>query len=250
MSGVVVVIPARFASKRFPGKVLAPLCGRPLIEHVIDRARSSRLTARLIVATDDARILDVARRAGAEARLTDPAHQSGTDRVAEVMRDVDGEIIVNLQGDEPLVPPTAIDSCAAALADDPAAGMATLAHPLPRRLADDPNAVKVTFDARGRALYFSRSVIPYQRDAGGAGSLLYRHIGIYGYRRPALLELAAAAPTPLEQAERLEQLRALEMGIPIRVEIVDWDTPGVDTPADLERVAALIERGQTTSPAP
>jgi 3-deoxy-manno-octulosonate cytidylyltransferase (CMP-KDO synthetase) len=250
MSGVVVVIPARYASKRFPGKILAPLAGRPLIAHVIDRARAARCCERLIVATDDQRIVDACLTAGAEAVLTDPDHASGTDRVAEVIGDIECSIIVNLQGDEPLVPPEAVDRCAEALIGDPEAGMATLAHPISRQAAADPNAVGVVCDRYGRALYFSRSVIPYQRDEASGADLLLRHVGIYGYRRATLLELAAAPPTPLEQAERLEQLRALEMGVRIRVEIVEWEAHGVDTPEDLARVEALIREGRTASPRP
>ncbi len=250
MPGVVVIIPARYASQRFPGKVLAPLAGRPLLAHVIERARASTNVDRLIVATDDQRIVEVARQAGAEARLTDPRHASGTDRVAEVASDLDCELVLNLQGDEPLVPPSAIDRCAEALRDDPEAGLSTLAHSLPRSEAADPNAVKVVLDGRGRALYFSRSVIPYQRDEEPAAALLLRHVGIYGYRRDQLLRLAATPPTPLEQSERLEQLRALELGIPIRGAIVDWQVHGVDTRADLARVEALLRTAPVATAGP
>ncbi|MGD8396796.1 MAG: 3-deoxy-manno-octulosonate cytidylyltransferase [Candidatus Eiseniibacteriota bacterium] len=240
----VVIIPARLASSRFPGKVLAPLAGRPLITHVIDRVRAARSSSRLIVATDDRRIAAVVEAHAAEAWLTDPSHPSGTDRIAEVARELECQLVVNVQGDEPMLPPSAIDRCVEALAEDPGAGLSTLAHAVDVDRAQDPNVVKVVRDRRGRALYFSRAPIPRLRP-GEAGSLL-RHIGIYGYRRDVLLRLADLEPTPLERHERLEQLRALEHGIAIQVGLVDWAVQGVDTPADLERVEALL--AAATSP--
>ncbi len=243
---VAVVIPARYASTRFPGKVLAPLLGRPLIMHVIDRARGAALPSRVIVATDDERIADVAAQAGAEVRLTSPAHASGTDRVAEVALGLSTDILVNVQGDEPCIPPAAIDRCVEPLVADKAVDMATLAHIVDAEAALDPNAVKVVCDRASNALYFSRHPIPYIRDRAGAPAGLcpahLRHIGIYAYRRDVLLALARMSPTPLELAECLEQLRALEHGLRMRVQVVDWEAPGVDTPADLGRAAAFLKR--------
>lgn len=242
---VAVVIPARYAATRFPGKLLAPLLGRPLIAHAIARARAAALPSRVIVATDDERIAAVAAAAGAEVRMTSPDLPSGTDRVAQVASALDtAEILVNLQGDEPCVPPVAIDRCAAPLIADKTVDMATLAHIVDAEAALDPNAVKVVTDRRSNALYFSRHPIPYIRERTGDPAstppVHLRHIGIYAYRRDALLSLARMAPTPLELAERLEQLRALENGIRIRVEVVDWAAQGVDVPADLERAEALL----------
>jgi 3-deoxy-manno-octulosonate cytidylyltransferase (CMP-KDO synthetase) len=247
---VSVVIPARYASTRFPGKVLAPLAGRPLIVHVIERARAARLPSTVIVATDDARIAEVAARAGAEIKLTSPAHPSGTDRVAEAARDLEAEIVVNLQGDEPCVPPSAVDRCAEPLLEDNAVDMVTLAHIVDRAVACDPNAVKVVCDQRSNALYFSRHPIPFVRDREDAGAppSYLRHIGIYAFRRRVLIKLAALAPTPLERAESLEQLRALEHGFTIRVRLVDWAALGVDTPDDLRRAEAYLESQEARGP--
>jgi len=243
---VALVIPARYAATRFPGKILAPLLGRPLIAHVIARARAASLPARVIVATDDERIAAAAAHAGAEVRMTSPDLPSGTDRVARVASALDAEILVNLQGDEPCVPPAAIDRCAAPLLADKTVDMATLAHIVDAEAALDPNAVKVVTDRRSNALYFSRHPIPYIRDRAGDQASTppahLRHIGIYAYRREVLLSLARMPPTPLELAERLEQLRALEHGIRIRVEVVNWAAQGVDTPEDLGRAEALLRK--------
>lgn len=237
---VAVVIPARFGSTRFPGKVLALLLGRPMIAHVVERARAANIPAAVIVATDDARIEEAAIAAGAEVRRTSPAHPSGTDRVAEAVRELDVEIIVNVQADEPLLPPAAIDRVAELLLGDKALDMITLAHRVDAEAARDPNVVKVVCDRRSNALYFSRQPIPFIRDGTGSPLAHLRHIGIYAYRRDVLLELAEAAPTALELAEGLEQLRALELGFKIGVQVVDWTVHGVDTPADLVRVEALM----------
>jgi 3-deoxy-manno-octulosonate cytidylyltransferase (CMP-KDO synthetase) len=244
---VAVVIPARYGSVRFPGKVLKPLLGRPLIAHVVERARAANLPAAVIVATDDERVAEAAAAAGAEVRLTSSGHPSGTDRVAEVARELESaEIVVNLQGDEPLVPPSAIDQCAAPLLADKALDMATLAHRVDVEAARDANTVKVVCDRRSNALYFSRHPIPYIRDGAGSPPPSLRHVGIYAYRRDVLLRLARTPPTPLERAEGLEQLRALELGLTIRVQVVDWAAHGVDTPADLGRVEAMLRAGAGT----
>jgi 3-deoxy-manno-octulosonate cytidylyltransferase (CMP-KDO synthetase) len=246
-----VVIPARFGSTRLPGKALIALAGKPMIQWVHERARTSR-AAEVLIATDDARIADAGRAFGAVVAMTAASHPSGTDRIAEVARAQQwgaNDVVVNVQGDEPLMPPTLIDQVAGLLLDNVGAGMATLASPL-ARLEDflDPNVVKVVADAAGRALYFSRAPIPWTRD-GAASELASqrtftgarRHIGIYAYRVSALLRLASLPPTPLEQTEKLEQLRALENGIEIRVaDATELPGPDVNTSEDLDRVAARL----------
>lgn len=236
---VVIVIPARYGSTRFPGKPLADLWGKPVIQHVYERAREARLAGRVIVATDEERIGAAARGFGAEVAMTSADHPSGTDRVAEVARGLAAELIVNVQGDEPLIEPGAIDAAIGPLAADCSIEMGTLCCPIEavEELAN-PNVVKVVVDREGFALYFSRLPIPFVRDRG-AEARRYRHIGLYVYRREFLLELAALPPTLLEQAERLEQLRALEYGHRIRVVEVESAWPGVDTPEDLERVRGM-----------
>ena len=247
-----VVIPARYASTRLPGKPLRLIAGRPMIQHVYDRARASGATA-VIVATDDERIAAACEAFGAEVVVTDPAHPSGTDRLAEVARlrrFADDDVIVNVQGDEPLLAPANVAEVAALLGTSPRAAIATLATPI-ESLAEyqDPHVVKVVRSRDGRALYFSRAPIPWHRDADAPGAPdaarfagALRHIGLYAYRARALRALAALAPTPLETAERLEQLRALEHGLEIAVGIAaERPGPGVDTEADLARVSALIE---------
>jgi 3-deoxy-manno-octulosonate cytidylyltransferase (CMP-KDO synthetase) len=246
-----VVIPARFGSTRLPGKALIALAGKPMIQWVHERARTSR-AAEVLIATDDARIADAGRAFGAVVAMTAASHPSGTDRIAEVARAQQwgaNDVVVNVQGDEPLMPPTLIDQVAGLLLDNVGAGMATLASPL-ARLEDflDPNVVKVVADAAGRALYFSRAPIPWTRDGAASGLASQRtftgarrHIGIYAYRVSALLRLASLPPTPLEQTEKLEQLRALENGIEIRVaDAMDLPGPDVNTSEDLDRVAARL----------
>jgi 3-deoxy-manno-octulosonate cytidylyltransferase (CMP-KDO synthetase) len=236
---IVVLVPARYASTRFPGKALADLDGRPMIEHVYRRAASCAGIDQVIVATDDARIADAVRAFGGEVRLTRADHPSGTDRLAEVAATLDCDIVVNVQGDEPLIDPRAIAQALAPFGGDPSLQISTLCHRLhdPADLAD-PNVVKVVVDRAGFALYFSRAPIPHVRDGGWPP--LFKHIGLYAYRRSALLVLASLDPTPLERAEALEQLRALEHGIRIRAVETDYDSIGVDTPADLERVRRLL----------
>lgn len=262
------VIPARFASTRFRGKPLAPLGDRTMIEHVWRRAcRATRLEA-IIIATDDARIADHCRGFGAEVRMTSPDHPSGTDRVAEVARAWSGtsEVVVNLQGDEPLVSGSALDRLVASFDDEPRPDIATLSEPIDSIEAlFDPNVVKVVTGADGRALYFSRSPIPFVRLPGAAAvsdlrtvldekpdelARFRKHQGIYAYRRAILDALTAIPPSALERAEGLEQLRALEAGHTIRVLASDFRSIGVDTPADLERVAALLADDPVTTNAP
>jgi 3-deoxy-manno-octulosonate cytidylyltransferase (CMP-KDO synthetase) len=234
------VIPARFASSRFPGKALAPLAGKPILQHVYERASQARYISKLIIATDDDRIAKVARSFGAQVQMTRPDHLSGTDRVAEVASSDHAQVIVNIQGDEPLIDPGAIDAAALALLDDPDLPMATLKKriEIPGEI-DNPNVVKVVSNLAGDAIYFSRCPIPYLRD--GSGIVHYKHIGLYVYRREFLLAYSGLPVGPLEQAERLEQLRAIENGYRIRVVETEYESLGVDTPADLERIAALFE---------
>jgi 3-deoxy-manno-octulosonate cytidylyltransferase (CMP-KDO synthetase) len=235
-----IVIPARYGSSRLPGKPLLRETGKYLVQHVYERALRARRADLVVVATDDPRVLAAVESFGGRALLTRRDHPSGTDRVAEVARRLDADRIVNVQGDEPLVDPAALDLLIGLLEADPAADMATLAAPLAS--ADewqDPNCVKVVCDAAGRALYFSRSPIPFVRDgrpdfaARPARFLL--HLGLYAYRRDFLLGLAALPPAPLEQAEKLEQLRVLALGRPIAVGVVEHACHGVDTYEDYRR---------------
>ncbi len=239
-----VVIPARHASERLPAKALADIAGRPMIRHVWDRATESG-AASVTVATDSETIRDVVRGFGGIARMTRPDHQSGTDRIAEVAEASgwpEGAIVVNLQGDEPMMPP-ALLARAAALLDAAGTEMSTLATPIAGAAEfRDPNVVKVVIGGDGDALYFSRAPIPWPRDSAGSvpGAAL-RHLGIYAYRCRALRTLVAAPATELERTERLEQLRALHLGFRIRVGVVDEPPPaGVDTADDLERVRRLL----------
>jgi len=227
---VIGVIPARFASVRFPGKPLAPLGGRPMVLHVWDAARAARRLGRVVVATDDGRIAACVREAGGEAVMTSPGAASGTDRVAEVARAYPADAYVNLQGDEPLMPAENVDRAVDALFAEPGRSLATLAISAGREAAEDPDCVKVAVARDGRALYFSRSPVPYFRN----GEPSYRkHLGIYAYRASTLAEVAALPPSPLERAESLEQLRWLEAGYTIWVGEAAGDSIGVDTPADL-----------------
>ena len=238
-----VFIPARFASQRLPGKPLADLNGKPLILHACDCAKRSG-AARVSVATDDARIQQACEQAGVEAQLTAANHASGTDRIAEVAERLDlddDELVVNLQGDEPMMPPPDIEQVAALLASG--SDMSTLCTPIhDQDEFTNPNIVKVVADGQGRALYFSRAPIPWNRDGVAAGPHeVLRHIGIYGYRVGALKRLSATPPCELEQVEKLEQLRALWLGMSIAVGVArEAPGPSVDTPEDLKRVAALL----------
>lgn len=245
MSGRIVgIIPARYASSRFPGKALADLCGKPMIQHVVERASRARLLHEVLVATDDRRILETVKGFGGKACLTSPDHPSGTDRIAEVVRDLACDLVVNIQGDEPLIDPQVINQAVEPLVGDDRVVMGTLGRPMGAAEATDPGKVKVVLDREGFALYFSRASIPYLRD--GAPPETDRpyllHMGLYVYRRSTLLRLASLPPTPLEERERLEQLRALEHGIRIRVVVTDHESFGVDTPADLERVRRMMTR--------
>lgn len=246
-----VIIPARFASSRFPGKPLAPLLGKPMIQHVYERARAAETVDEVIVATDDPRIEEAVRGFGGRAVFTDPGHPSGTHRVIEAAQEAEGDPVVNLQGDEPLISPHQIDQVVRALDLESEAHIATLGVPStdPREIWN-PNCVKVVTDHRGFAHYFSRSPIPFYREKAkvdGEGLIPFAgwgrawiHVGLYGYRREILPQLAQLPPCPWEEAEQLEQLRFLYWGYRILVEETDHRTVGVDLPEDLEKVERLL----------
>ena len=238
------IIPARFASTRFPGKPLALIAGKPLLQHVVEQCQRAKSLGEVIVATDDTRIWEVAQNF-CRVEMTRPEHPSGSDRIAEVAERCGGDAVVNIQGDEPLIDPNVIDAVANALAQNE---MSTAATPIKNiSELDSPNVVKVVVNAAGRALYFSRRTIPYLREAASrpvneqlAAFPFLKHMGIYGYRRETLLRLVKFPVSPLENAEKLEQLRALENGIGIAVVKVDYDSIGVDLPEDVARVEAII----------
>ena len=241
---IVGIIPARYASTRFPGKPLVPIAGKPLIQHVVERCKMAKSLSEVIVATDDDRIAKVAA-AFCRVEMTRSDHPSGSDRVAEVVRRGRCDAAVNIQGDEPLMDPVVIDRVAAALAESE---MSTAAAPIRSPAEyDNPNVVKVVVSAAGRALYFSRRTIPYLREAA-SGSVseqlaafpFLKHLGIYGYRSETLLRLVECPVSRHEAAEKLEQLRALENGIPIAVVTVNYDAVGVDVPDDVQRVEQIL----------
>jgi len=254
----IVVIPARYSSTRFPGKPLAPLRGTPVIEHVYRNSLNSRLADEVIVATDSETIFEKVLSFGGKAVMTSPDHVSGTDRIAEAVRDLRYDIIVNVQGDEPLIRPEMIDDVISVLGDH-RASIGTLAKKIDSRSEIfDPNVVKVVFDGEGFAMYFSRAPIPYHRDLFSAEATLsllpasgrqdfpcseifmFKHVGIYSYRRDVLLGLTKFAPSQCEMAEKLEQLRALENSFRIKVRETLFETVGVDTPEDLERIEKCL----------
>src|ERR1019366_980200 len=234
------VIPARFASTRFPGKVLAPIAGKTMLQHVYERASLATYLTSVIIATDDDRVYAAAKSFGARVRMTRSDHLSGTDRAAEVASAEDAEIVVNIQGDEPLICPAAIDAALLPLVHDPDMVMATLKKRIEdRREITDPNVVKVVTNGSGDAIYFSRCAIPFERETSGK-TPYFKHIGLYVYRRDFLLAYSALPVGPLETAEHLEQLRALEKAFSIRVVETEYESLGVDTPQDLERVSRLF----------
>jgi 3-deoxy-manno-octulosonate cytidylyltransferase (CMP-KDO synthetase) len=245
------VIPARYASSRFPGKVLVMLAGRPMIQHVYERAAASG-AAEILVATDDERIEQACRQFGAAVVRTRADHVSGTDRIAEVVRarDWPGDaIVVNVQGDSPLMPPGSIAQVARLLAEHPRAGIATLCTPIgPAADYTNPNVVKVVADRSGRALYFSRAPIPATAQGAVAAPQAWRHIGLYAYRVRDLLTLSAAGACRLEETEKLEQLRALWLGMEIRVAVAALaHGPDVDTPEDVAVVTQALRAGASTA---
>jgi 3-deoxy-manno-octulosonate cytidylyltransferase (CMP-KDO synthetase) len=241
------VIPARYASSRFPGKALVSIAGKTMLEHVWERASQARYLTSVVIATDDERIRDAAYKFGARVIMTRDDHLSGTDRVAEAASSSDAHWIVNVQGDEPTLDPSAIDAAILGMLDQEEAHLApmgTLKTPITRpEVVNDPNVVKVVTDHHGNAIYFSRSPIPFNRDnPAREGGIHFKHIGLYIYQRDFLLSYPDLPIGPLEQAERLEQLRALENGFKIRVVETDYDALGVDTPEDWQHVTELFER--------
>ena len=243
----IAIIPARYGSTRLPGKPLLAETGEPLIRHVVEAVRGAKRIDRVVVATDDRRILDAVVGFGGEAIMTSADHRCGTDRIAEaaeILNLPEDEIVVNVQGDEPEIPPACVDRLVELIAGSDAP-MATLASPLPAEQAQDPNKVKVVLDSRSLALYFSRAAIPHDRDKTADVRYLL-HVGVYAYRVGFLRRFAAAAPTPLEQAEKLEQLRALENGWAIAVAVVDYHGAGIDTPEDYK---AFVMRMKNPGPA-
>jgi 3-deoxy-manno-octulosonate cytidylyltransferase (CMP-KDO synthetase) len=237
---IVGIIPARYASSRFPGKPLASIAGKPMIQRVYERAQRSSRLQRLLVATDDERILEAVRAFDGEALLTGSHHPSGTDRLAEACRLLgfhDEDLVVNIQGDEPLLQPVMVDVLVDALIQSPDCPMATLACDSSDATAFvNPNVVKVVVDARWRALYFSRALIPHRRDGADEPQVFLRHLGFYAYRQAFLQKFTHYPPGKLERLEQLEQLRALEHGHPIQVALSPLETRGVDTPEDLQAI--------------
>jgi len=242
---VVGIIPARYGSTRFPGKPLHPIAGKPLIQHVVEQCQKAKSLSDVIVATDDARIANVAKKF-CHVEMTRPDHPSGSDRIAEVAGKIACDAVVNIQGDEPLIEPSVIDAVADALKD---CEMSTAATPVknPKDL-ESSNVVKVVVNTSGRALYFSRRTIPYLREAASGSSeqlaafAFLKHLGIYGYRRETLLRLVKFPVSPLENAEKLEQLRALENGISIAVVKVEHESVGVDAPEDVEWIERFLKK--------
>ena len=258
-SRAVAIIPARWASSRFPGKPLAKIRNKPMIQWVVEQAQKASRISEVLVATDDLRIFDTVTGFGGKAVMTSPDHETGTDRIAEVASGLNCGIVVNVQGDEPLIPPENIDRVVRCLEEDTARDVATLMMAVhdPDEISD-PNVVKVVTDHTGKALYFSRSPIPFHRDAWKRGTPedifksrepglthVFKHIGLYAYRKSFLLELSCMPVTPLEQLEKLEQLRVLELGYSIQVEITEQVSLGVDCIEDLERVEHFLEKRET-----
>ena len=255
---VLAILPARYGSTRFPGKPLTPIAGKPMIQHVWERTRQAKRVDAVAIATDDPRIRDACLAFGAEVEMTSPDHPTGTDRLAEVAARRDCDVVVNVQGDEPLIEGFVVDAAVDALLSPPRssspaapasassatrsiASMSTIVHRAEPAAYDDPNRVKVAVDRHGFALYFSRAAIPYRRKDTGAAPL--QHVGLYVYRKDFLLEFVTWPRTPAEQAEELEQLRALENGHRIRVaEIEGWTSVPVDVPEDVARVEAALRR--------
>jgi 3-deoxy-manno-octulosonate cytidylyltransferase (CMP-KDO synthetase) len=242
---VVVVIPARYASSRLPGKPLVALGGKPMVQRVYERAKLAQTATRVVVATDDQRIVDAVKAIGGEARMTRPDHRTGTERIAEVAAHEPGDVFVNVQGDEPLIDPLAIDTAVGALLEEPAAQLATVATAI-RHAADimDPNVVKTVLDFDGNALYFSRAPIPWVRDTQQKIHVKYwKHLGLYVFQREALLEYPTLPHGELEKIEQLEQLRWLENGWKMRVAEVTHDSVSVDVPEDVARVEKMLNGG-------
>ncbi len=236
------IVPARWQSSRFPGKAIAEIAGVPMIQRVVEGARRAKSLRDVIVATDDERVAEVCRRCDAPVVLTAADHPTGTDRLAEAARGLADDVVVNIQGDEPLIEGFVIDAAVAALAEAGEASMATVVHRAGPDALADPNRVKAVLDRQGNALYFSRAPIPARRE-GTPAPPLWQHVGLYAYRRDFLQRFVELPPSPLEESEALEQLRALEHGHRIRVAIVEgWHSVPVDTPDDVARVEAKLAR--------
>jgi 3-deoxy-manno-octulosonate cytidylyltransferase (CMP-KDO synthetase) len=239
---ILLVIPARYASSRFPGKPLAPIAGKPMIQHVVEHVRQASLPSRIIVATEDDRIKHAVEAFGGEAVITRPDHRTGTDRIAEVATHIPADIYINVQGDEPLIDSGTVDAVAAAMVEDQTIQLATPCSAITQaNEIMDPNVVKVVLDFDSQALYFSRAPVPWVRDTGDhVVARHWKHIGLYGYRRDALLEFPTLPPGELERVEQLEQLRWLENGFRIHVVETSYNAISVDVPADVERVEKLL----------
>ena len=241
---VVIVIPARYASTRLPGKPLVMLAGKPMVQRVYEQARMAKSASNVIVATDDERIVKAVESFGGEARMTRPDHRTGTERIAEVAAHSEGDVFVNVQGDEPLLDPQAVDTAVNALLEEPVAAISTVAVPI-KTPSDimDPNVVKTVLDFDGNALYFSRAPIPWVRDSAAHVAVRHlKHLGLYVFQREALLEYPTLPQGELEKIEQLEQLRWMENGWKIRVAEVEHDAVSVDVPADVERVEKLLQQ--------
>ena len=239
---IIAVIPSRYASTRLPGKPLVDICGKPMVQHVYERVRRVSLFDEVLVATDDERIMHAVAAFGGIACMTSPDCPSGSDRLIEVAGKHPADIYVNVQGDEPLVEPSSIEKLAKAMLDEPALQMATLCYPISTEQAQNPNLVKVVRAHNSNALYFSRSPIPFPR-SGGTAPAYFGHLGMYAYRHEFLMGFGTLPYSPLEQTEKLEQLRVLQAGIAIRVLEVEAVGPGVDTPEDLEEVRRILSAG-------
>lgn len=241
------IVPARWHSSRFPGKPLAPIAGVPMIQRVVEGARRAKSLRDVIVATDDPRIAEACRAFGAPVTMTAADHPTGTDRLAEAAAALSDDVVVNVQGDEPLIEGFVIDAAVAALEESRDAALSTVVHRAEPEALEDPNRVKVVLDRHGDALYFSRAPIPARR-ADAPEPPLWQHVGLYAYRRDFLGRFVSLAPTPLERAEALEQLRALEHGFRIRVAVIEgWRSVPVDAPADVARVEAELARRARTA---
>ncbi len=248
---VLAILPARYGSTRFPGKPLTPIAGKPMIQHVWERTRLAKHVDAVAIATDDQRIRDACLAFGAQVEMTSPDHPTGTDRLAEVAARYDHDVIVNVQGDEPLIEGFVIDAAIEALLTSELGSgltsMSTVVHRAEPDAFDDPNRVKVVVDQHGFALYFSRAAIPFRRKDTGLAPL--QHVGLYVYRKEFLLEFVSWPRTPAEQTEELEQLRALENGHRIRVaEVEGWTSVPVDVPDDVAKVEAALRRGAGSGP--
>lgn len=236
---IIAVIPSRYASTRLPGKPLVDICGKPMVQHVYERVRRVSLFDEVLVATDDERIMNAVAAFGGAACMTSPDCPSGSDRLIEVAKSHPADVYVNVQGDEPLVEPSSIEKLARAMLEDPSLQMGTLCYPVTAEQAQNPNLVKVVRARNGNALYFSRSPIPFPR-SGGIAPQYFGHLGMYAYRRDFLMNFGNLPYSPLENTEKLEQLRVLQAGIAIRVLEVEAMGPGVDTPEDLEEVRRIL----------